>query len=97
MGKDPHYCEGFFYTSNLRDDNDTYARFDLIPNDDSVLKDLVAEFWLLDDDGSINVEITTEEDYKSGNNILYRPPMPEFYTLDNFLKKPPTKNLFDFL
>jgi hypothetical protein len=31
-GKDPQYCQGFFYKSQLRLENDTYARFDLIPS-----------------------------------------------------------------
>lgn len=95
-GKDAQYCQGFFYTSHLRDDNDTYVRFDLIPNENGTLKDLIAEFWLMDDQGSINVEITTEEDWNSNGKILYRPPMPEFYSFDYYYKNPPTKKLFDF-
>jgi hypothetical protein len=96
-GKDPQYCQGFFYKSQLRLENDTYARFDLIPSENSTLKDLIAEFWLLDDEGSINVEITTEDDWNSEGKLFYRPPMPEFYTLDSYTSKPLKNNLFDFL
>lgn len=93
-GKDPSWCEGFFYKSQMRDNTDTYARFDLIPNQ-SGLQSLVAEFWLLDDEGSINMEITTEDDFN--NKTLYRPPQPDFFTLDYFDQLPKKKKLFDFL
>jgi len=95
-GKDPSWCDGFFYKSQLVDDLDDYVRFNLIPNQEP-LKELVAEFWLLDDEGSINMEITTLDDYNSDGKLLYRPPSPDFYSLDYFLKNPPTKKLFDFL
>lgn len=93
-GVDQSWCNGFFYTAQTRDDNDTYIRFDLTPSQPK-LPELVAEFWLLDDDGSINVEITTAEDYE--NKTLYRPPVPDFYNLQSFWGKPPKKKLFDFL
>lgn len=57
----------------------------------------MAEFTLLDDEGSIDVQITTLEDYVSEGKILYRPPSPDFYSLDYFKKNPPTKKLFDFV
>jgi hypothetical protein len=69
----------------------------LIPNENTTLKELVAEFWLLDDNGSINVTITTIDDFNSNYSLLYRPPQPEFYSLNYFEKNPPTKKLFDFL
>ena len=31
-GKDPSWCDGFFYKSQLIDDTDTYVRFNLLPN-----------------------------------------------------------------
>jgi hypothetical protein len=43
------------------------------------------------------MEITTLDDFNSDGKILYRPPTPDFYTLDYFEKNPPTKKLFDFL
>jgi len=95
-GKDPSWCDGFSYTSQLRDDQNTYARFDLIPNQPG-LQHLVAEFELLDDFGSINVEITTEADHNAQGSLIYRPPNPDFYSLDYFEKNKPTKKLFDFL
>jgi hypothetical protein len=58
---------------------------------------LVAEFELLDDFGSINVEITTEADHNAKGSLIYRPPNPDFYSLDYFEKNKPTKKLFDFL
>jgi hypothetical protein len=61
------------------------------------MEDLVAEFLLLDDFGSIDVEITTRSDYNSNKTKLYRPPQPEFYNLDNLYKKIPQKKLFEFL
>jgi hypothetical protein len=45
---------------------------------------LVAEFTLLDDEGSIDVQITTLDDYVSDGKILYRPPSPDFYNTDYF-------------
>lgn len=78
----------------MRENTDTYVRFDLIPNQDK-LQPLVAEFYLLDDEGSIAMNITTEEDYI--NRTLFRPPTPDFYDLDYFEQNPPKKNLFDFL
>lgn len=95
-GKDPSWCKGFYYTSQMVEDSDTYVRFNLVPNQPN-LKDLVAEFTLLDDEGSIDVQITTEEDFLSDGKILYRPPSPDFYSTDYFVKNPPTKKLFDFL
>ena len=41
------------------------------------------------------MEITTVEDYT--NKTLYRPPQPDFYTLEYFDQLPKKKNLFDFL
>lgn len=93
-GVDPSWCEGFFYTAQIREDNDTYVWFDLTPSQPK-LPSLVAEFWLLDDEGSINLEITTVED--NNNGTLYRAPTPDFYNLQSFWKNPPTKKLFEFL
>lgn len=38
------------------------------------MEPLVAVFTQMDDQGTINVEITTKKDSDSGNKILYRPP-----------------------
>jgi hypothetical protein len=95
-GKDASWCNGFSYKSQLRDETDTYVRFDLI-NDEPELSDLVAEFRLLDDEGSIEAKITTVDDFNSGETALFRPPQPDFYSLSYFDQNPPTKKLFDFL
>jgi hypothetical protein len=36
-GVDSQYCKGFFYYSQIREDNDTYVRYDLIPNEEGTL------------------------------------------------------------
>ena len=85
---DVSWCQGFTYTANLKEDNRTYWRFDLVSTQaPGILEDLVAEFTLLDDDGSINVEITTISDYNVDGDNIFRPPQPEFYTLDKFKAK----------
>lgn len=60
--KDISYCNGFQYKAELVDEGraETYARYNLTSDQvPGVLEDLVAEFTLLDNDGSIQVEITT--------------------------------------
>jgi hypothetical protein len=51
----------------------------------------------LDDIGTLNVEITTQEDYDSGNKIIYRVPTPEVYDLTNFPTDKLQKKLSAFL
>ena len=65
------------------EDTDQYVRFNLVPNHPN-LKELVAEFTLLDDEGSIDVQITNLDDYVSDGKILYRPLSPDFYSTDYF-------------
>lgn len=48
------------------------------------MKPLVAEFTLLDNKGTINMEITTQEDFDAGKTIIYRVPEKIVYNLDNF-------------
>lgn len=58
---------------------------------------LVAEFMLLDDEGTINVEITSEADYNSSGKLLYR--VPDFVLhQDRFTNSSKlTKKLSDFM
>lgn len=61
-GKDISFCNGFTYTAEQVDEDraETYLRYNLTSNQaPGVVEDLVAEFLLIDDDGSILVEITT--------------------------------------
>jgi hypothetical protein len=96
--KDVSWCQDFTYTANLKEDNRTYWRFDLVSTQaPGLLEDLVAEFTLLDDDGSINVEITTVSDYNADGDNIFRPPQPEFYTLEKFKAKETKRNIADFV
>jgi len=98
--KDVSYCNGFFYTAEIDEEAlaETYVRYNLTSTQaPGIMEDLVAEFLLLDEFGSIDVEITTRSDYNSNKTKLYRPPQPEFYNLDNLYKKIPQKKLFEFL
>jgi hypothetical protein len=51
------------------------------------MKPLVAVFTQLDDIGTINVEITTKEDFDSGKKIIYRVPDIVYDAVTNFPKK----------
>lgn len=66
-----------------------------------MMKPLVAVFTLMDDQGTMNVEITTDEDFKSGNKILYRPPKDAVFNPDMGTLFPPkdklTKKITDFI
>lgn len=57
---------------------------------------LVVEFTLLDNSGTLNVEITTKKDFDSGKKLLYRVPTPEVYDITSF-KEPVTKTLDEFV
>lgn len=87
-GVDVNYCQGFTYTANFDTDAraDTYVRYNLTSTQPGgVLEDLVAEFQLLDEEGTIHVEITTASDFYLHNKTkLYRPPQPEFWSLSAF-------------
>ena len=90
--KDVSYCNGFFYTAVIDEEAlaETYVRYNLTSTQaPGIMEDLVAEFLLLDDFGSIDVEITTRSDYNTNKTKLYRPPQPEFYNLDNLYKNIP--------
>lgn len=60
---------------------------------------MVAVFQQLDDIGTINLEITTKEDYEAGKTIIYRVPDKIVYdTETHFPKKADLKRkLSDFL
>jgi hypothetical protein len=96
--RDVSYCGGSTYSAKITDeeDDETYARYQLT-SAQAKLEDLVAEFRLIDDDGSILTEITTASDYASKKTKLFRPPQPEYYNLANFSPKPITKKLSQFL
>lgn len=57
---------------------------------------LVAEFTLLDDQGTINVEITSRDDFDSGKKKLFRVPTPTVYDVTQFAG-PKNKKITDFL
>jgi hypothetical protein len=38
----------------------------------------------LDDMGTINVDITTADDFNSGGQKIYKVPTPEVYNISNF-------------
>jgi hypothetical protein len=99
-GKDVDYCQGFSYKANFDADfkAESIVRYNLTSAQPGhVLEDLVAEFRLLDDEGTILVEITTASDFYDHNRTkLYRPPQPEFWSLDAF-SKAPKKTIANFL
>jgi hypothetical protein len=101
-GKDPSFCDAdsFSYkgTNDTTASNSTYWKYTVESlQGATVLDTLVAEFWLLDNDGTINVEFTTQADFDAGKTILYRPPQPEYYNKADFNKQDVTKSLGDFM
>lgn len=103
---DENFCDvkTFQYTvasSDKKDDNLwTYQLTSVTAN--PLIKPLVATFTQMDDLGTINVEITTKEDYDApvDKKILYRPPADAVFNpklADYFPRKDLKKKLSDFV
>lgn len=57
----------------------------------------MAEFTLLDNKGTLNVEITTQEDYAKNKSVIYRVPDKIVYDLDQFPTDAVTLDINSFL
>lgn len=62
-----------------------------------MLEPLVVEYTLIDNTGTINVEITTKSDFDGGKKKLYRVPTPIVYNLTAFQDQKVTRKLSEFL
>jgi len=76
---DPNVCDakGFSYNATELTDlgNDTFRAFELVPAlGGDVLETLYATALLMDDDGSVNLNITTKSDWDSNFTKLFRVP-----------------------
>ena len=75
---EPNVCDstGFQYTATLDTDNSTSTQqiYSLKPATTmpDQFKDLTAVFTLMSDDGTVNFNMTTTEDYLSGYNKIFR-------------------------
>lgn len=75
--------------------NQTHQIYNLTSREQpGVLKDLVAQLTLLDDDGTIVFNMTTAEDYHSGNTQKFRAPHVQNYA--NFNNTNLKRSLDDF-
>jgi hypothetical protein len=93
---DPDVCSSttYSYKTDNKDITNTHKWTYSISNlgSPTIIKPLVVTFTQLDDIGTINVDITTQDDYNSGGKIIYKVPTPEVYDLSKFdtsnLQKP---------
>jgi len=79
---EPNICDAEVFNYNWKqvDKNDTDFVYNLTSNKQpGVIKDLVAHFKLLDDDGTVVFNLTTVDDYYSGNKKKFRAPNVQNY------------------
>ena len=71
-----NFCDAatFQYDGTKAASDDHAVTYNLVSRGGDQMEPLVAVFTQMDDQGTINVEITTKKDSDSGNKILYRPP-----------------------
>ncbi len=98
---DQNFCDSTSFQYNT-DSSDTKTNphqwvFNISSTQKS-LKPLIATFTQLDDIGTLNLEITTIEDFNAGKTLIYRVPDKIVYDTSSFPdQKDLKKNLEDFL
>jgi hypothetical protein len=100
---EPNFCDktlAFTYSGaqNTTISNKTYLVYNISSNSkSSALENLIVEFALLDDAGTINVQITTQSDFESLKTIKYHVPTPDVYDLSAWWAINATKDISDFV
>jgi len=97
---DPNVCDskGFSYNATELTDlsNDTFSAFELIPAvGGDVVETLYATALLMDDDGSVNLNITTKSDWDANFTKLFR--VPYVSSMEKYPESRVTKKLSDFM
>lgn len=102
-GTDPNVCDstGFSYSAvkNDKSSTDTSYIYDVTPKNpgsSGEVKDLIAKFTILDDDGTINFNLTTKEDFAADNMDIFRAWHVQNYGI-SFNESMVTKKLSDHL
>ena len=95
---DPNICDpaGFSYNATQINANDTYIELELVPAlGGDILENLYLTALLMDDDGSINLNITTKSDWDSNFTKLFR--VPDVQDQSKFPQSEVTKKISDFI